>query len=256
MKKIKIFSLVIALLALSACQDQLDIKNPNAPTPESAKTERGIISLAQGAVYVNGFYSLKYTDGVPGRFWTGAVGFHELMGDIVGEEAANWYGNQIGMPDQVVHDDASVVKNPASPSTQKELIKMVNVNSNQGNNPLFHEWAAMYGMNNACNVTLSLVDGVAFLGDADTKKNTLKAWSYFWKGYAYSRIGSIYIAGIINNEPLKTNGNFVTKEAILAEAEANFAEAEKLLNGLSTGGDYDVVLGTLIPSICQVGKGQ
>jgi starch-binding outer membrane protein, SusD/RagB family len=256
MKKIKIFSIVFVLVALGACQDQLDIKNPNQPTPESAKTARGIVAFAQGGVYINGFWSLKYTDGVPGRFWTGAVGFHELMGDVVGEEAANWYGNQLGMPDQVTHDDGSIVLNPASPPKQKDLINQINSNSNQGNNPLFHEWAAMYGMNNACNVTLSLVDEVEFLGDADVKKNTLKAWSYFWKGFAYSRIGSIYIAGIINDDPLTTNGLYVTKEEILAEAEANFAQAETILNSLSAGGDFDEILGALIPSICQVGKGQ
>jgi SusD family. len=247
---------MFVLLALSACQDQLDIKNPNQPTPESAKTERGIIAFAQGGVYVNGFISAKYTDGVPGLFWTGAVGFHELMGDVIGEEAANWFGNQIGMPDLVIHDDGTNVPNPASPPKQKDLLRAVNTNQNQGNNPLFHEWAYMYGMNNACNVTLSLVDDVTFLGDATVKKNTIKAWAYFWKGVAYSRIGSIYIAGIINNEPLKTNGDFVTKEAILAEAEANFAKAETLLNGLGAGGgDYDAVMGAIIPSICQVGKG-
>lgn len=255
MKRIKIFSIVIVLLTLNACQDQLDIKNPNQPTPESAKTERGIVAFAQGGVYVNGFWSLKYTDGVPGRFWTGAIGYHELMGDVIGIEAANWFMNQVAMPDQVLHDDGEIVLNPASPAKQKDLINQVNVNSNQGNNPLFHEWAAMYGMNNACNVTLSLVDDVEFLGNADIKRNTIKAWCYFWKGFAYSRIGSMYVAGIINDEPLSSNGNYVTKEQIIAEAEVNFAKAETLLNALTAGGEFDDMLGALIPSICQVGKG-
>jgi hypothetical protein len=113
----------------------------------------------------------------------------------------------------------------------------------------------MYAMNNAMNITLSLVDGVSFKTDADTRAAVIKAWAYFWKGYAYSRIGSIYYAGIINDEPYKTNGDYVAKEAIIAEAEKNFAAAESILNGLSAGGAYDETLGKLIPDICQVGKG-
>jgi hypothetical protein len=56
--------------------------------------------LAQGSIYRNGFYDVKYSDGVYGRFWAGATGFQELMGDIIGAEAANAYMNQIGMPEQ------------------------------------------------------------------------------------------------------------------------------------------------------------
>ena len=62
------------------------------------------------------------------------------------------------------------------------------------------EWAYMYQLNNACNGILAAVDGITnYTGDAATKKNTLKAWAYWWKGWAYSRIGSLYYAGIINN---------------------------------------------------------
>src|SRR5205085_12159218 len=105
MKRINLISIALVLLAVTACKDQLDVQNPNSPTPASAKTERGIIGFAQGGVYVNGFYDLKFYDGVPGRFWTGAVGFHDIMGDEIGEEAANVYGNQIGCPENVVLDN-------------------------------------------------------------------------------------------------------------------------------------------------------
>jgi starch-binding outer membrane protein, SusD/RagB family len=254
MKKISIISIMFILL-VNACKEELDVQNPNQPTPASAKTERGIVSFAQGGVYVNGFYDLKYIDGVPGRFWTGAVGFHELMGDNVGVEAANAFMNQIGAPDLVTLDNGTQVPNPQNPPTQKGLIRSVNKNAQQGNNFIFYEWAYMYSMISACNQTLELVDGVKFTGDATTKTNSLKAWSYFWKGFAYSRIGSIYYAGIINDKPLSTNGNYVSKDKILAEAEANFVKAEAILNSLVSGGDYDATLGLLIPSINQVGKG-
>jgi len=255
MKKITVFSIVLVMLAIVACKDQLDIKNPNNPTPASAQTERGIINFAQGGVYVNGFYDLKFYDGVPGRFWTGAIGFHELMGDIVGEEAANIYGNQIGCPDLVTLDNSSQVTNPQSPPNQKTLLRVINSNQQQGSNPLYFEWAYMYAMNNSCNLTLSLVDGVKFSGDQTTKGNTIKAWCYFWKGYVYSRIGSIYVAGVKNDVPYKTNGDYIAKDQVLAEAEVNFAAAENLLNSLSAGGDYDATLGALIPTMNQVGKG-
>ncbi|MEQ1587799.1 MAG: RagB/SusD family nutrient uptake outer membrane protein [Cyclobacteriaceae bacterium] len=256
MKKLfKIIFLLLTLVPFYACQDQLDIQNPNQPTPESAKTERGIISFAQGGVYVNGFYSLKFVDGVPGRFWTGAVGYHELMGDIIGVEAANTFMNQLAMPDLVTLDDGTQVPNPQNPPKHKDLIKAINTNANQGSNPLFHEWAYMYAMNNACNVTLSLVDDVEFSGDAAVKRGVIKAWAYFWKGFAYSRIGSMYYAGIVNNDGLSTNGDYVSNQDVLLEAEVNFAKAEAELASLSSGGEYDVTLGSLIPNINQVGKG-
>ncbi len=243
-----------------SCKDQLDIKNPNQPEFTAIETESGIISFAQGGVYVNGFKELKYYDGVPGYFWSGAIGFHELMGDVVGEEAANLYGNQIGAPEYVVLDNGSKVNNPNSPTKQIDLLRQANINANAGQNPIFYEWAYMYNLNNACNVVLDIVDKVTFSGDADTRRNTLKAWAYWWKGYAYSRIGSIYYAGLIVNEVngkeiAGTNGNYVTKEQMIAEANSNFDQAAAILNTLNNNADYQAVLAKLIPDFNQVGKG-
>jgi starch-binding outer membrane protein, SusD/RagB family len=253
---IKIFLAVLLIGASTvSCKDDLDVIDPNRPTLAVANSERGLTSLAKGAVYVNGFYDLKYFDGVPGRFWTGAVGFHEIMGDIVGEEAANLYGNQIGCPDNVILDNGTALPNPQSPSKQKDMIRAVNSNANQGNNPIYFEWAYMYSMNAALNNVLSLVEKIEFSGDAPTKIATVQAWCYWWKGYAYSRIGSIYYAGIINDKASGTNGDYVTKEAILAEAENNFAKAESLINSISSIGDYEDALTKLIPDITVMGKG-
>lgn len=241
---------------LTSCKDQLDIKNPNNPTPASAANESGIIGLAQGSIYVNGFTSTgnKYYDGVVGAFFNGVFGIHDMMGDQVAAEAANSYMNQISCPNEVVLDDGSKVLNPNSPNVFTTFIRSVNVNANQGQNPGFHEWAFMYGLNNSCNNILSIVDNTTFTGDATAKKNTIKAWAYFWKGFAYARIGSFYYAGIINDTPGATNGNYVTKEKIIAESNANLDKAAALLGGLS-GGDYSDVLGKLIPDFFQTGKG-
>jgi starch-binding outer membrane protein, SusD/RagB family len=71
MRKNKILLyLFTIILASVACTKELDVKDLNNPSPENAKTETGLVSLAQGGIYVNGFYDLKYTDGVYGRFWS------------------------------------------------------------------------------------------------------------------------------------------------------------------------------------------
>jgi starch-binding outer membrane protein, SusD/RagB family len=139
-KKVSLLLMSIGLFTTS-CKDELDIRNPNQPTPASAATEVGVISLAQGSVYINGMGNsssgIKYYDGVPGGFWTGATGFHELMGDQIGEEAANQFGNQIGMPDLVTLDDGTKIANPSSVPTQMSLLRTVNVNAQGGSNPTY-----------------------------------------------------------------------------------------------------------------------
>ena len=259
MKKIKITALSVLLMGsmMMSCKDQLDIQNPNQPTPASAATESGVIGLAQGAIYINGFTSSgdKYYDGVVGAFYNGVVGFHEMMGDVVAAEAANTYMNNLSAPNSVTLDDGTVVPNPNSPSQQITLLRNVNVNAQQGGNPGFHEWALMYGLNNAANSVLEVVEKTTFSGDAATKKNTIKAWAYLWKGFAYSRIGSIYYAGLINNASSSTNGNYVAKEKIIDESNANYDKAAALLGAITNTADYSSVLGALIPSYFQTGKG-
>ena len=252
MKYNKIYVLLFLVAGLFAsCKDELNIQNPNQPTPESAATENGILLLSKGGIYVNGFRGLadpKYVDGVPGYFWSGAMGAHSLMGDEVGCEAANWFFNQIGCPDEVTFDDGTKLANPNSPKQQVTLLRQINDNSNQGSNPTFHEWANMYGLNNACNNILTIVDKVTFAQGGEVKKKTIQAWAYWWKGFAYAHIGSIYYAGLIVNTPNETNGNFVSKEAIIAESNANFEKAKSILGGLTAGGDYDATVAAVIPA--------
>jgi starch-binding outer membrane protein, SusD/RagB family len=252
-----LFTGLMLLLFSTACKDQLDIKNPNNPTPASASTESGLVSLAKGSIYLNGFTfsGNKYGDGVLGSYFNGMLGIHEMMGDIVAAEAANSYMNQISCPDMVTLDNGTAVPNPNSPNTFKALIRSVNVNAQQGGNPGFHEWAFMYQLNNSANNILALVDKTTFVGDAATKKAVLKAWAYFWKGFAYSKIGSMYYAGLIIDTPGATNGNYVTKEKMIDEANANFDKASGAFNGLAGKADYSALLGKLIPDFFQSGHG-
>ena len=246
-------------LSLTACKKDLDITNVNSPTPASAQNENGAIALAQGTIYLNGFYNLKYSDGVYGRFWAGAMGFQEIMCDVVGAEAANAFMNQIGCPNKVTFDNGTVALNPSNPKTQYELVRYANQNTQGGSNTTFYEWAYMYNMIAASNKILELADKTTFTGTgAATKKATIQAWAYWWKGYAYSRIGSTYYAGLIQNQPtdaVATNGKYVTKEAIIAEASSNFDKAITALGGATSTADYTAILGKLIPTYLQKGKG-
>ena len=246
-------------LSLTACKKDLDITNVNSPTPASAQNENGAVALAQGTIYLNGFYNLKYSDGVYGRFWAGAMGFQEIMGDVVGAEAANAFMNQIGCPNKVTFDNGAVALNPSQPRTQYELVRYANQNAQGGSNTTFYEWAYMYNMIAASNKVLELADKTTFTGTgAATKKATIQAWAYWWKGYAYSRIGSTYYAGLIQNQPtdaVSTNGKYVTKEAIIAEASSNFDKAVTALGGATSTADYTAMVGKLIPTYLQKGKG-
>ena len=251
--------ILVAALSMTACKKQLDISNTNQPTPQSAQSETGVISLAQGSIYYNGFYSLKYSDGVYGRFWAGATGFLCLMGDEIGAEAANAYMNQIGCPNKVTLDNGSVVLNPSAVNTQYGILRAVNQNAQQGSNPTFYVWAYMYNMITAANSVLDIAANTTFTGaGAATKKATVQAWAYWWKGFAYSQIGNLYYAGLIQNNTTtsaSTNGNYVAKEAIIAESNANFDKAATALAAATSTTDYKTVVSNLVPTFLQKGKG-
>ena len=260
MKNNKILVGILGIaLSLTACKKDLDISNTNAPTPESAQNESGVVSFAQGGIYRNGFFDLKYSDGVYGRYWPGAMGFQELMGDIIGAEAANAFMNQIGCPNSVTLDNGTVVLNPSNPKTQYELVRYANQNAQGGSNTTFYQWAYSYNMITSANTILDLASKVQFSGaNAATKKATLQAWAYWWKGFAYGQIGSMYYAGIIQNETTaaaKTNGNYVTKEAIIAESNANYDKCVNALAGVTDAATYNSIMAKVLPNYVQIGKG-
>jgi hypothetical protein len=249
--------LCVLLIVQAGCRkEELNVQNPNSPTPESAKTESGILSLSLGAVYQTGFNGItdtKYSGSFLGSsFWFLAPAYHDLMADVISAEAANNIINQVSVPDYVIFDDGSKVTNTAP---AKQVTRLNNSRTKAGSNMFYFEWTWMYYLNNACNLILETVENVPFTGDATTKKNALKAWAYFWKGYAYSRIGSVYYAGLIKNESAKTNSLYKTSAEIIAEADANYNKAIEALNGITTMAEYNTMVKALIPSQCQTGKG-
>src|SRR6187551_2875084 len=108
-------TLFVATLVLvsTSCKDQLDVGNPNAPTQAAnVNNESGIISMAQGAVYINGFLN---GDGWLGNsYFSLPMGYNELLSDNVGASASNNQVTTIAQPDYLIADDGSKKANPSS----------------------------------------------------------------------------------------------------------------------------------------------
>ncbi len=245
--------LTVALLAGSACKDQLDVGNPNAPTlSANVNTEAGLVSFAQGGVYINGFAN---GDGWLGdSYFSLPWGYSALMADIVGADASNNQVTTIGVPDYIILDDGTKQTNPAP---QIGIIRSYNSRAatGAGNNPLYYQWLNMYALNNACNQVLATVDKISFSGDATSKKNTVKAWCYWWKGYAYASIGSMYYAGLIEDQAGATNSNYVLHDAVITQSNNYLTLAATTLSSITSTSDYQSMLGQLIPAVNQVGLG-
>jgi starch-binding outer membrane protein, SusD/RagB family len=245
--------LTALLLGPSACKDQLDVGNPNQPTLEAnVTTEAGLASLAQGGVYINGF--LNGNNWLGNSYFSLPWGYIDLMGDMVGADASNNQVSVIGVPDYMILDNGARLTNPAP---QVSIIRAFNNRSASANsnNPLIYQWQSMYALNNAANLVLSVVDGIPFTGDKATKVETVKAWCYWWKGYAYAQIGTLYYAGLVINTYGQTNGNYILSSAIIEESNKYYRLAETSLNTIRNGSDYTDILAKLIPEETQVGLG-
>lgn len=256
-KLLYLFAACLLMLGESCSKSELDIKNPNNPTPADVATESGIVSFALGAVYqsgLNGITDVKYTNSFLGSsyFFLGQ-GYHELMADVVSSEASNNVTNQVGVPDYAILDDGTKLINTA-PS--KQILRINNSRTKAGTNAFYYEWSWMYFMNNACNGVLAIADSVKFpLGDAVSKRSAIKAWAYFWKGWAYAHIGSMYYAGLITNTYNTNNANYKSSADMIAESNANFDKAIAALNAVTVVADYNTIVKGLIPTQTVVGKG-
>jgi hypothetical protein len=249
---------IAAVLGATSCKKQLDVKNPNSPTLDQAKSESGIISLASGGVYTTGFNGsspsiLSGLNALGDSYFSQGIQFHELLGDNVSAEASNQNINVVNLPDYAIFDNGTKYTN-SSPS--KSVLRISNSRDKRPANAFYYEWTYMYSLNNACNQVLTLLPSVTFSGDAATKQNTIKAWCYWWKGLAYAKIGSLYYAGLINSDPSVATSNYVSSATMIAESNKNFDAAASILNGITNTADYTTVMGELLPSFVQVGKGQ
>ncbi len=248
-KKLLIYALPLVLLA--ACKkSDLQLVNPNQPTALSLTTEAGIESFAMGLFQ-------KWIANVPGEGSTNimdiALEIQSNMGDEDFVPWANWgmrypaNVNTITLPPPY----NTVVTNPSG-YNQDGILKANNSRQAGESNAIQYEWNVCYFMNSQANLLLDALNNpdLQLSGDVQLKKNMLMAWAYWWKGFAYSRIGSIYIAGVINNEAATgiTNGDYVTHDDIITEANANFDKAAALLTGMTETAEYDEVFQSIVPS--------
>ncbi len=250
------FLALVLTLFLGSCKKQLDVKNPNDPTfGGNVTNESGLTAYAKGGIYWNGF---NYGDGWLGdSYFSLPWGYHELMGDCIGGgQGSNNQTTTMGVPDKFVADPtnaaATTFTNPSPQATG--IIRGFNngAATSNDNNALYYEWVNMYAMINACNLTLENLSKVTLSAD---KANTIKAWSYWWKGYAYAQLGTLYYAGLIVDQSNTVISKFQKQSDIIAESNKQLNLAITTLGSITNQGDYGSIIAKLIPSQCQVGLG-
>ena len=244
------------LLLLISCKKQLDVKNPNDPTfGGNVNSESGLAAFAKGGIYWNGF---NYGDGWLGdSYFSLPWGYHELMGDVIGGgQGSNNQTTTMGVPDKFQADpnDATTVFTNSAPQA-KTIIRSFNNSAStaNGNNALYYEWVNMYAMINSCNLVLEHLGDVSLSAD---KANTAKAWAYWWKGYAYAQIGTMYYAGLIVDHSNTVVSNYVKQSDIIAESNKQLNLALTTLNAITNQVDFNAMMTLLIPQQCQVGLGR
>ncbi len=253
-----ILAVAVIMLVSSSCTKQLDVKDPNDPTfAGNVNTEGGIAAYAKGSVYWNGF---NYGDGWLGdSYFSLPWGYRELMGDVIGGgQGSNNQTTTMGVPDSFVADPSNAAATTFTNTSPQALgiIRGFNdpASTANGNNALYYEWTNMYAMINGCNTALENLGSISTLS-AD-KAKTVQAWCYWWKGYAYAQIGSMYYAGLIEDKSATINNKYVDHNAIIAESNKQLNLALTTLSSISNQGDYATMLTQLIPTQNQVGLGK
>jgi starch-binding outer membrane protein, SusD/RagB family len=246
--KLLFLSLILVIGTMSCSKKELNVGNPNSPTVASDVTnESSLISYAKGAVYINGFQSANAFNWLGSGYFSLSYGYSELLADMVSSTDANEIINTVNIPSYVTLDDGT--KFPATPNQPNyQLLRVGNTRAATaaGYNPLYYQWCNMYILNGACNTILATIPTVPNL--SPDAVSTFEAWAYFWKGYAYSVIGTQYIAGLEVNTAGATNNNYVIRDSIINQSNYWFGQAASVLAGLGSGSsDYNTVLSGLIP---------
>lgn len=249
MKK-KIIVLLSFIAVFGACNtDELKIVNPNAPTGASLTSENGI------KAYATGMYEkfLGFRNDLEG----GNSGFmaNVVMMGALGDEGVVHYGN-FGWRFFAVYNKIILPNGVSNPHTIVPYVSMGDAMRNFNSlaagdrNATKYEWYSAYLTIGQANQMLEALDKtIQYTGNAATKKATLQAWALWWKGFMYSRIGSFYLGGLIVDRAGITNGNYVDRVAIIAEANRNLDAAAALLATISPSDtDYSLFINSLVPN--------
>jgi hypothetical protein len=251
MKKSKIIYLIIPILMLGACKkDLLQLNNPNQPTPGSLTTEGGIDAFAMGEY-------LKWIADPPGDGATNIFEIAFFMESGMGDEdfiPYSNYGGRFPANTDTVYIPApyNIKYGNLSGFNQVGILRSKNSRSSGDANSILYEWSVDYFMNAQANQLLAALNNPALQlsGDAATKKALLQAWAYYWKGFSYSRLGSIYLSALVNDQPANglTDSVFVPHDQMITTANTNFDKAVALLSGITANADYQTTFKAIIPS--------
>jgi hypothetical protein len=252
-------AVLAATLMLGACKKTiLQLPNPNAPTPQSSLiTEGGIDAFAQGIFYK--WIAFETGDGNL-NFFDIAWYMESNMGDEDFTHYSN-YGSRYPMNIASITLPPpynTVVKNPSGFATQLNILESFNTRAAGDGNSIQYEWDCFYFVNSQANALLLALDNPALnlTGDAATKKKLLQAWAYYWKGYSYSKIGSMYLAGVIDDSPDSsakglTSSLYVPHDQMIAAANKNFDQAASIFSSITENGAYDATFKAIIPTFNQ-----
>ena len=248
--------LVPALLLLGSCKKGiLQLNNPVDPTPTSSLvTEPGIDAFAQGIfakwiAFETGDGNLNFFD----ISW--------LMEANMGDEDFSPYSNFGGRYPMNIASITlpapynTVINNPSGFATQLDILQAENSRTAGDGNSIQYTWDCFYYVNAQANYLLHALNDPALniSGDVTTKKKLLSAWAYYWKGYAYSKLGSMYIAALIDDSPDSTtlgltSNDYVANDSILLAATRNFETAASIFSSITENADYDATFEAIIPS--------
>ena len=254
--KFSLYLLLSTALLLGACKKSiLQLPNPNAPTPESSLiTESGINAFAQGIFYK--WIAFETGDGNL-NFFDIAWYMESNMGDEDFTPYSN-YGSRYPMNIASITLPTpynTVIKNPSGFATQLDILRSFNTRAAGDGNSIQYEWDCFYYVNSQANALLLALDNtdLKLTGDAVTKKKLLQAWAYYWKGYSYSKIGSMYLAGVIDDSPDSaakglTSGTYIPHDQVIAAANKNLEQAASIFGSITENADYDATFKLIIPT--------
>jgi hypothetical protein len=250
MKKITLMLFALLTISIWSCKkSELDQVNPNEPTASgSLSSEAGMTAYGAGMLGRTIF-------DVPNAGNTNilhiALTNHSIMGDEMFLPYGNYGFRWVNQVYQITLPSGTVSTNPFG-VTQQTSLQGFNSRGAGDRNAFMYEWTINYFFIQQSNQMLaSLKNGIAYTGDAVTKKATFEAWAYWWKAYAYSRIGSMYLAGIITDNPNgSTNGTFVDHNAIIVEANKQFDNCLAALAKINVANinEYNTLMKSLVLS--------
>src|SRR5687768_8087856 len=247
MKRYFIYIISIAIIAGACRKSSLELNDPNNPTPElSLTTEAGLKNFSLGILQ-------KMMADVPDEGSTNIFHIALTNHSIMGDEAYVPYGNYglrwVDQVHRITLPNGTAITNPNG-IDQKTQLQGFDSRGAGELNAFQYEWAVCYYIIAQANQLLTALENetLNLTGDATNKKNIFKAWALWWKGYAYSRIGSMYLAGIITDEAGKTNGDFVDHTVIMAEADKVLNECLTTLNAVTETADYTAIMQAIVAS--------